>query len=287
LSRFLAILLLLGLASSASLHAWGAEGHHVIARIALSRMTPAAQAGVAAVLGAEDLLAASVWADTIRFRRPATYNWHFVDIPFEEAHYLVERDCQRTPRGDCILAELDRVRMQLAERAGDQAEALKFLIHFIGDLHQPLHVTDNLDRGGNDVPVLLGGRGPRMGLNLHMVWDTTLIQQTQRDEEAYAARLIEHLTARPVEVHGTDFVGWAEETHKLGVSVAYAYPDFLPRALPIQAVTLSQAYQADAIRIIDRQLQVAGVRLAAVLNEVFTARETPFGPSSGPRVAVP
>ena len=122
-------------------HGWGPEGHHIVARIALARLTPEAKQGVQALLGSDDFVGAATWADEIRSQRPETYNWHFVDIPFGEMKYDAARDCKPTPQGDCILAQLERARKDLTDASLSQdrrKEALKWLIHLVGDLHMKL-----------------------------------------------------------------------------------------------------------------------------------------------------
>jgi len=262
---------------SGQLGAWGVEGHHLIARIALSQMTPDATRAVQDLLGTEDFVACSTWADEVRPQRPETYNWHFVDIPYDQYAYNAGRDCPSSARGDCIVAELDRTRQVLldATRAKDQQkEALKFLIHFVGDLHQPLHAIDNHDRGGNDVHVLLVGHPPPAtgSLNLHTVWDTTLISQRGLDEAAYAERLIQEVRAHPLPVGLIDFAQWAGDTHQIAVQYAYAYAGFSPTGPPANPVELGTEYQAQGQLAVDHQLELAGVRLAAILNGLFAKR---------------
>jgi hypothetical protein len=261
-----------------SVRAWGVEGHHIVARIAWSQMTPATKHGVQNLLGADDFVRASTWADEVRPQRPETYNWHFVDIPYRETKFDPLRDCKPTDRGDCIIAELERTRRVLSDATGsteEQKEALKFLMHFVGDLHQPLHVIDDLDRGGNDVHVTLAGQPAatvRGTANLHGVWDTTFISQAGLDETAYAESLIADLTAHPVPQTQVDFAKWAEDGHRIGVQVAYAFDGFSSTGPPAGVVELSTEYQRAALSVIGQQLELAGVRLARLLNELFGTR---------------
>ena len=225
--------------------------------------------------GGEDMfLAGSTWPDEVRSNRPDTYNWHFVDIPVGETHYDAARDCKATDRGDCIIAEIARARAELTDSSRSaelKAESLKFLIHFVGDLHQPLHAVDDHDRGGNDVKVsALGGDGGR-ATNLHAVWDTGLIAMSTETEAARAARLLDDLKAHPVDV-SLDVVKWAEESHDVALRVAYHYPSFSPSGPPLEPVTLDSAYRAAAGAAIDRQLERGGARLAALLNALLGHR---------------
>jgi len=250
--------------------AWGAVGHHIVARLAWALMNPAAQDRAAALLnGRQDVfVAAATWADEVRQARPETYNWHFVDIPVGEPRYDAKRDCPATERGDCVIAELARARQELADAgrpAELRAESLKFIVHFVGDLHQPLHSIDNRDRGGNDVRVnALRGEDGR-ATNLHAVWDTGLINLSAETEAARADRLLAALKANPVTAD-LDVVKWVEEGHEVGVRFVYTYPSFSATGPGTDPITLDEPYRAAAITAIDRQLQLAGARLAALIN---------------------
>src|SRR5690349_6886376 len=146
---------------------WWDLGHRVVARIAETRLTPHTRAAVRDILGGQSLADASVWADNIRQYRHDADKLHYVNIPLRDTVYLPERHC---PAGQCVIAAIEQDRQVLADPAASpdqRAEALRFLIHFVGDLHQPLHVADDGDRGGNDRPVTFLGHAT----NLHKVWD--------------------------------------------------------------------------------------------------------------------
>jgi len=259
--------------TEAPVAAWGAVGHHIVARIAWALMTPSARDAATSLLGGgeEIFVATSTWADEVRSSRPETYNWHFVDIPVDAAHYDAARDCRPTDRGDCVVAEIARARAELADphRSPElRAESLKFLVHFVGDIHQPLHTVDDHDRGGNDVHVAPIGNPAGRTTNLHAVWDTTVINQSTQTEAAHAAALLADVRAHP-ENAGTDPVAWAEESHAVALRVAYHYAAFSPTGPPRDAIVLSPEYLAEAATTIDQRLRVGGVRLAAVLNGLF------------------
>src|SRR5512139_924436 len=135
---------------------WGRDGHQVIANLAQSRLSPQARKGVAALLHGATPASVSTYADNYRNNHPETARWHFVNIPLGDGHYNPARDCVPSPQGDCIIAAIDRFSAILADPSRPQderAEALKFLVHLVADLHQPLHATNNNDRGGNDTKV--------------------------------------------------------------------------------------------------------------------------------------
>jgi hypothetical protein len=260
--------------TSSRVSAWGAVGHHVVARIAWSLMSATARDRAAALLdGRQDAFVASAtWADEVRSAKPETYNWHFVDIPVGEPKYSATRDCPATEKGDCVIAEIARARAELADASRPQAaraESLKFLIHFIGDIHQPLHAIDNHDRGGNDVRVAALRGDDGRATNLHAAWDTGLINLSTETEAARADRLLADLGAHPADLKA-DVVQWAEQSHTLAETVAYHYPGFSRTGPPADLITLDQPYRDEALKTIDRQIALAGARLAAVLNAILS-----------------
>lgn len=257
----------------APVSAWGAQGHHVVARLAWALMTPAARSQATGLLGGgqDAFVSGSTWADDIRSNRPETYNWHFVDIPSDKARYDAARDCPPTEKGDCVIAEIARARAEVVDpgrSAALKAESLKCLVHFVADLHQPLHAVDNHDRGGNDVKVA-PLRGPDgRATNLHSAWDTGLINLSTETEAARADRLVADLKAHPPSV-SLDVVKWAEDSHDTAVGVAYHYPSFSLTGPGPDPITLDDAYRAAAMTAIERQFELAGARLAALLNAIL------------------
>ncbi len=164
------------LANSASALAWGPEGHAVVADIAQTHLIPAAQAKLKTLLGLEgrsELDEISAWADEARLKMPDTAPWHFVNIPLQENRYRAERDCRDN---NCVVAKIVEFSQRLADTGVADSErlaALKWLVHFVGDIHQPLHAEDNQDRGGNDVLLALHGKST----NLHSIWDAAILEQ--------------------------------------------------------------------------------------------------------------
>jgi hypothetical protein len=236
---------------------WWDLGHREVARLAELRLTPHVRDAIRDILGGQSLADASVWADNIKNYRHDADPLHYVNIPLPDTVYLPARHCGR---GRCIIAAIEHDRQVLADPAAtrsDRAEALRFLIHFMGDLHQPLHVADNHDRGGNERPVTLLGHLT----NLHKVWDGELIDSSGVSEEAYFAhlrRLTDSLDVRALE-RGT-VVDWAMEGHRISVKRVYRLP---------RNGRLGWDYIAANRPIIDRQIAAAGVRLAKVLNEAL------------------
>jgi hypothetical protein len=254
--------------------AWGPEGHSIIAELAQRRLSPRAAAEVERLLGlGHSLASVSSWADDVRDDRPETYNWHFVGLPLAEDRYDAAKQCHASAKGDCIVAELDRLKTALRCAPTDdiKREALRYAVHFVGDIHQPLHTVDE-GRGGNDVAVevrLAGAktcRGrpcPIMAYrsNLHRVWDGTLIKATAWSWGAYVERLESGWLTSP-EARGVDSgtpAEWAEETHTAA--------RFVWGQLPASHV-VDDAYYGKILPTLDRQLGLAGLRLARFLNDV-------------------
>jgi hypothetical protein len=245
------------------LFAWGGEGHKIVGEIAEARLTPAVKSQVQALLDGAHLADIASWADDVRRDRPETSRWHYVDVPYEASSYDAARDCQATDHGDCVIAEIARAEKVLGDTSQskvNRAEALKFLVHFVGDMHQPLHAVERKDpatgkgdRGGNDVHVTFFG----MPGNLHAVWDSGIIahggvtlDQVQKwlstqDEKALAQ-------GSPVQ--------WAMAAHALAISNSYVIPD---------DHQLGEDYVNRNVPAVVQQLGSAGVRLASILNSVL------------------
>jgi hypothetical protein len=238
--------------------AWGPEGHEIVAAIALRELTPATRGQVARLLGsAAAMIQDSNWADEIRDRRRETARWHFVDIPLHAPGYDQRRDC---PDQACVVAQIENDRRAIANpRLGDsaRAEALRFLIHFVADVHQPLHAQDDDDKGGNGVRIALG----RRRTNLHHVWDSDVVEALGRDEGAVVEDIARSVSpAQRKAWAGGSPVQWANEAH------AIARDDIYPPLMDRRDMRLPRDYAWQEAPIARRQLAKAGVRLAWLLN---------------------
>jgi hypothetical protein len=252
----------------ASAFGWGVEGHALVARIAQAQLSAKVRAKVDAILGPGATLASiSSWPDTIRRERAATAPWHFVDIPIDQPHLDMARDC---PKGDCVIQAIANFRAALMNPAtppDQRREALMFVVHFVGDMHQPLHSSDNRDKGGNDVKVTLGDSRQS---NLHSVWDTGILGRMGKEGELYPGLLKEARKNRKKWSQGT-VESWAEESHRLAVEVTYGKLPVKPAAGTPNAtpIHLDAGYEQAAVPVIRMQLEKAGDRLARVLNEAL------------------
>ena len=263
------------LLASASLHAWSGQGHRLVGLVAAERLTPIARENVRWLLDGRSLADVSSWADDIRNDQQQSGFWHYLNIPSDARGYDRNRDCPRQPGvaegsradrwRDCAVDRIlfweERLQDTTLDRI-DRGTALKFLVHFIGDLHQPFH-TLGVARGGNDVTVRVFGEAncgndpaKPSPCNLHAVWDGRLIERRKTDDRAYVAQLQKlivdrRLAAQPA---GTP-AQWAEQSFRLGKD-----------ALVTSGTNIDETYYRRHIAVIDERLALAGVRLAAVLN---------------------
>lgn len=261
--------------SPAPAQAWGNKGHQIIARIAMPRLSVNARQMVAELLEpGETLENVAGWADQIRKEGPDTRSWHFVPIPLTDKVYSVNQHCARTEL--CIIQALEEQIKALKNTENDpqtRAVALKYVVHLIGDLHQPFHVTTNTnppDLNANKLRLTsLSGRLT----NLHEVWDSDLVEyglkQSNRSVGDYAAHLSKTRGSAASE-RGT-ITGWALETHELSWIAYYdPYDHFM---VPDQRPwVLDKTYFDKNLKIVEGQLARAGVRLAKTLNDIFLSR---------------
>ncbi|MGO4560089.1 S1/P1 nuclease [Mesorhizobium sp. 2RAF21] len=260
------------LAATPIAYAWGTSGHSIVAEIAQHRLNEAATVGVASILGAGTSLASiGSWADDERARDRKTTRWHFVEIPSAATAYDATRDCISDPTlGDCIIAAIDRelALVSCATAPTEQRQrALKFLVHLIGDLHQPLHAIKD-ERGGNGIDVTIttqeGVNGDLpFNTNLHSAWDATLIDKTAWSWGSYVERLETGWlrTADVAAISAGTTADWANESHRIAVKLIASVPS---------NIVLDDAYRNENLPLIDQQLGTAGLRLAELLNKAFS-----------------
>jgi hypothetical protein len=278
-------LLLLAIFIPAQLFAWGPKGHAIVADIASSRLTPAARKNLQLLLGADSLASIASWADTVRKERDESYGWHFVDIPKDAPGFSDERDCFRpqdkhknsdTDHHNCVVDRIEMFQKILGDEnasPADRLEALKWLVHFVGDLHQPLHAVEEA-RGGNDIKLPVFG-SPKCGdydCNLHWTWDTLLLEHTGLSEEDYVARLNELISQKRLEKQaGGTAVDWANESHLQA-----------RRILDQKPASVDEAYYRANIDLVNEKLALGGLRLATLLNSALGKEAAPQRSSVSP-----
>ena len=248
----MALSLVLG---SAGVHAWGSQGHQVVAGLALAQLTPKARAEVDRLLAqepGETLVSISTWAD--EHKNPTTARWHYVNFPRDSCNFDAARDC---PDGQCLVAAIERQTAVLLSNAPDEKRlnALKYLVHLVGDVYQPLHAGYLDDKGGNKYQLQAFMRGS----NLHALWDSGIIKSMTEEPEAMTARLLKRRTA--FEIQKWSAMRAAEQSCQI-VGVAGFYPER----------RVGQDYIDRFTPVLEQQLTAAGAGLAAVLNQIDSGK---------------
>jgi len=277
--------------------AWGDLGHETIAYIAAAHLSANAQNHVAQILQADPndasnvasaMANASIRPD-VEFRNkfPVSRPWHFVDLCLQDTESNISQRCSN----GCVTQKIDEYEGRLRRGEYDQFAAdgdLAFLIHFVGDIHQPLHTATNADRGGNCVRVSPGGAQAE----LHATWDTTLVNDLERKlhvqgPEQLAVKLDSEYKANPPgsdlawKSGGTNDVAWestqvarSEIYNRLGLKTEECQAEFsscraAPEDVQSENIHLDSNYISRETDIVGRQLYIGGMRLASLLNQVW------------------
>lgn len=267
LSSTLIVALVVAL-SPTSAHAWSGYGHRLIGRLAETELTPQARAEVARLLGAaedrrrEQRMLGDIadWADDLRDNHPelarATTRWHYINLGEDRCRYAPREHC---PNGSCVIGAIETQRGILADpKQADaaRAQALKFLVHFVGDAHQPLHAGYGRDKGGNTFQIQLNGKGS----NLHTLWDREIVASAKLSEDRY----LQHLQRMPLPREARVGIGnptaWTEASCRIVLR-----DGFYPLGAKIEPAYFTQ-WRPTA----DAQLRIAGHRLAVMLNDALS-----------------
>ncbi len=260
--QFCAALILL-VASISDAAAWGHRGHRVIGIIADGRLQPEIKASIIAKFNITNLADVASWADRTRKKRRHESSWHYVNVEEGRWTYNAARDC---PKGTCVTEKIREFADILADPSAslrERKDALKFLVHFVGDVHQPLHLGNRKDRGGRTFRVRYKGKVA----NLHSLWDGGLINWRGESPRVgaknlfkYAARLNEEVSAEKVSDWCLSTISdWANESRSLALKEVYNVDG-----------DLSKAYIKRGREIINLRLTQAGIRLAHLLNTALT-----------------
>lgn len=270
--------------------AWGDYAHRLTARIAQAQLTPHARAQVRRLLLAApklntptcklaNLEDAAVWPDCVRALPDGRFGfsvpWHYQNISLC-GDFDFTAKC---PNGDCVTAQIARQQAVLADRGRPAAErlaALAFLVHFTGDMHQPVHIGDKGDRGGNDVRAAFGYKAT-LHMNLHRVWDSDLAERALTEPPAITPLSITPAQRRQWRAGPADgrVEGWAREAWAISRDTAYGgladYPDTCAVPAGGRVANITPAYVAAATPAVRRQVAKAGTRIAALLNEALAS----------------
>lgn len=236
-----------------NLYAWGPTGHRVIGAIADRHLSKKARKNINKVLQGQNLAMSGNWMDLIRSDHSydSLKSWHYVTIPsWDKYHHEGQRG------GDVLLA-ITRFKDELETKqySVDEAFALKCLIHLVADLHQPLHVGNGLDRGGNQVKVKFFGKSS----NLHTVWDSGMIDHQKLSFSEYTC-WIDKASKEQMELWKPyDLEAWAKESMSFRTQI-YDLPE---------SGYLSYPYVYKNIDTVNLRLLQAGIRLAEILNSIY------------------
>ena len=282
--------------------AWGSDGHKIVAVIAADNLTPAAQSHVASILGVSADKRALAAAMEVASNRPdfefrdedkATAPWHFIDICLQDRRTDIPARC---PSGNCVTRKIDEYSKRLKEANYDRwgaAGDLAFLIHFVGDIHQPLHAANDADRGGNCVTVESRSRET----NLHAVWDTTVVRRLEYDIDSGRPETTAHKLERTYAAEEmtdswipADDIAWESNQvarsdiyGALHIPIESCQPTVNACLNPLgHSVELDSSYLDRADALAGLQLAKAGFRLASLLNEIWTQPVSANDPPRAP-----
>lgn len=253
---------------SAPAFAWGAQGHRLVARVAETRLEPAAKAEVERLLAlepGETLASVAPWADQVRANDPdlgrRSARWHYINMGEDGCVYDHARHCRD---GNCVIEALKAQSARLGDRNiadAERLQALKFVVHLAGDIHQPLHAGYGHDKGGNTYQLQFNGRGT----NLHSLWDSGMFHTLRLSDDDYLKKLrpffFQRLFSR-FRMHSQkidlqhDATAWAKESCEIAIASG-TYPD---------GGTIDTRYIKKYRPIAEKRVRQAGERLAQLLN---------------------
>lgn len=238
-----------------ALVSWGHTGHNVIGRIAASHLTDKAKADVAALLGGESLPDVASWADENRDR--STAPWHFINV---ELGLSFDDFKAQVAAKENVYTALNKEEVILADEKASRADrvaALKYVVHFVGDIHQPMHVSRAEDKGGNTIQVRYDGQGT----NLHSLWDTKLLEHAGLNQEQLAKQFDKATPHEIAKWQGDAQINWAWESYQIS-SQLYG-------EIEKNGINIDDAYYKVHIPIVEDRIERAGIRLAGILNSIF------------------
>lgn len=235
---------------------WGATGHRTVGEIAERHLSKKARKQINNILNGQGLAMVSTYGDDIKSDKKYDkyYTWHFVNFPFDTKY----EDSKKNKEGDIVMGIQTCIDMLKNPNTpqNDKSFYLKFLIHLMGDLHQPLHVGRSEDRGGNDIKVLWHYDKS----NLHRVWDSEMIESFNMSYTELAANSKKLSTEQIKNIQKGSILDWTYESQTLAKKVyASASTD----------EKLGYRYSYDHFQTVRSQLQKSGIRLAKILNEIF------------------
>lgn len=260
------LLLSLAVCLSLGLLSWGFTGHRTIGEIAQRHLSPEAKIAVRNLLGHETMAEASTWADEIRSDNPETGSWHFINVPLGLNFTDFEHQVESTTAGANVYKALLSAAHTLKDSKGSQRqklEALKFIIHFVGDIHQPMHVSRAEDKGGNTIQLGFEGEDT----NLHALWDSELLNREGLSYDKLADKFDHPTPAQVAKWQSDPIIIWAWESYQIS-SILYG------EVANDGSTKLDRDYYDKHITIVEMRIEKAGIRLAGLLNKIFDTSQT-------------
>lgn len=250
------------LSISILLLSWGVTGHRVVGKIAENHLTANAKAAVHELLGGETLADVSTWADEVRNEPEykSTAPWHYINLPLGLSYSDFQKQVEGMSEANVFSAlhQQEQIVTDKSTTREQKIVALKFIVHFVGDLHQPMHVSRAEDKGGNTIQLNYNGQGT----NLHSVWDSKLIEHDGADYQQFAAKYDKASPAQIKQWQSDPVMKWIWESYTIS-SKLYAEVDAM------KSRSIDDSYYTAHIGIVHERLEQAGVRLAGVLNALF------------------
>ena len=251
---------------------WGVTGHRAIGKIAADHLSPKAKAAVQDLLGNSSLADIATWADEVRNQPEyrSTGPWHYVNLPLGLSYSEFQKKVEGMPEANVYSALLqqEQVLGSATTSREQKIEALKFIVHFVGDLHQPMHVSREEDKGGNTIQLNYEGKGT----NLHSLWDSRLIEHEGLTYEQIAEKYGQASPAQIRQWQSDPLIKWIWESYEIS-SQLYAEVDAM------KTRSIDDSYYQAHISIIHERIEQAGIRLAGVLNKIFANGLAASGPS--------
>jgi len=259
--------------NSFNAHGWGSKGHRIITAIAEARLDQASKDAIKELLGDETFVSISTWADGMKSNPDYKYAsvYHYVNIP-DDKTYEKLLESEKNPKGDVVWAILHYEDVLKNKKAlpKERTEALKFLVHFIEDVHQPLHTGRKDDKGGNTIKLMWDNSEQ----NLHQIWDSSLIESRGYSYTEYVDNEITPLSTSLEKDFGTweneGVYTWVTESTDLCKEIYDKLPSYCSTKDGSTTPVLNKyKYITDDIGTVDKRLIQAGIHLAAELNRVF------------------
>ena len=236
---------------------WGQNGHRATGKIAENHLNKRAKKRIDKLLKGQSLAFVSTYADEIKsdsaYRK--YYSWHYVNMDLEESY----ADATKNPKGDIVTGINKCIEVLKDNNSSEEDKSfhLKMLVHFVGDLHQPMHIGQKEDKGGNAIQVEWFGKET----NLHAVWDTKMIENWNMSYLELADNAKDVSKKQIAAIEAGTLIEWVDETHELTKKI-YKSAEV--------GENLRYRYSYDYFGIVRDQLQIGGIRLAKILNDIFS-----------------